>query len=656
MAYIPQSNPLVVEDNTRRKEFYAVRPWVVPETELSVVEGQGHFESQLHDGTRLHLTSYQQFVGRFLNPNTPYTRCFLKWATGSGKTNAALNTALQFMHRQLRERELNFDEGGSVFVISFAERAFMNELLRNPEFGFITRDERAQLTELQQRATQGVTRAAEMVREMTIRVRKRLRDRTRGEMRFFGYKAFVNNIFQKGATTNTSSGDGNGDEDNPMNLSQMSEDDIRRALDDGRLIFNEQLMRALQNGLVICDEIHNTYNTQEKNNWGAAIQLVLDAIPTCRALFMTATPINNSPAEVVDLLNFLLPRSDAVKRSDFFTPQLKLKPGALEHIGRLSRGRVSFLRDLNPAHYPRTRMLGETIPGIPFLRFLRCPMSKFHHATYDAVYDGVLNQETQYLKDFALPNPESATLGLYRTADIKRLLRGASDAWHRKNKIRFTNGRIVGDFMKRSNIEQYSSKYARLLDELDRISRNNLGKVFVFHSIVHMSGVLFIEELLQKNGYISEFVTPGAYTKCSVCGKERRAHTKEQLQPTVGGGSGASKSAKNSDSAMDQVGAAIDPHHRYLPARFIMAHSDLDSSRMNQSIERFNNPSNARGYHFKIIVGSRVIKESYDLRAVRNVIIVGRPDNLPMMQQVQGRAVRKNSHMHLPPELRTVDI
>jgi hypothetical protein len=44
----------------------------------------------------------------------------------------------------------------------------------------------------------------------------------------------------------------------------------------------------------------------EKNNWGLALQIILNYHDSCRALFLSATPLNNSSTEVIDLLNLLL--------------------------------------------------------------------------------------------------------------------------------------------------------------------------------------------------------------------------------------------------------------------------------------------------------------------------------------------------------------
>ena len=167
------------------------------------------------------------------------------------------------------------------------------------------------------------------------------------------------------------------------------------------LQINKELLSKFRNSLIICDEIHNVYNSLDKNNWGVAIQYILDNSPTTRAIFMSATPLNNSPTEIIDLLNLLLPKDNKLVKEEFFTQERELKPGALKKISEYCQGRVSFLRDVNPKYFPRRRILGEHISGIKYLKFIRCPMSKFHYDTYKEVYQRALPQDSQYLIDFA---------------------------------------------------------------------------------------------------------------------------------------------------------------------------------------------------------------------------------------------------------------
>jgi hypothetical protein len=291
-----------------------------------------------------------------------------------------------------------------------------------------------------------------------------------------------------------------------MNLNDMSEQEIRIALADGKITYNENLLKEFKNSLIICDEIHNVYNSAEKNNWGIALQAVLDKEPTVRFVSLSATPLNNSPAEIVDLLNLLLPAEQHVDRNDFFVNDRDLKPDALKKIGDLSRGRFSFLIDVNPKYYPKIINVGQSLKEIPYLKFIRCPMSSFHYKTYKQVYIGALSQDSQYLVDFALPNPEDPDgIGIFQTSQIKRLLPTATQKFKDAYGLDYKDGKIIGDLLSRKNIETYSAKYARVLDELMSDIKEGNGKIFMYHNVVHMSGVLFIEQMLIKNGILDEF-------------------------------------------------------------------------------------------------------------------------------------------------------
>jgi hypothetical protein len=56
-----------------------------------------------------------------------------------------------------------------------------------------------------------------------------------------------------------------------LELNKLSEKEIREALEKGLILINESFLYSFKNSLLICDEIHNVYNTAEKNNWGVAL-------------------------------------------------------------------------------------------------------------------------------------------------------------------------------------------------------------------------------------------------------------------------------------------------------------------------------------------------------------------------------------------------
>jgi hypothetical protein len=115
-------------------------------------------------------------------------------------------------------------------------------------------------------------------------------------------------------------------------------------------------------------------------------------------------------------------------------------------------------------------------------------------------------------------------------------------------------------------------------------------------------------------------------------------------------------SAHNEVLTMEEKLGGVINEHAFKPVRFIVAHSEVEKSRLENAIEMFNAVENADGSNIMILVGSKIIKESYDLKAIQNVFIVGRPDNIPTLIQIRGRAIRKGSHLALPEENRHVNI
>ena len=765
MSYTDVTDDDFITDLLTRKEFYWYKKWDKKPSMLENIIPRFMLEDAIKQSLNLRLTSYQQFVQNFMNPNTPYKRLLLEWGTGSGKSIGALSIAMNFIKQYSLEKEVGHVEIGSVFIIGFSERVFKYELLKYPEFGFLNHEERHRLEKLKRIAATGSMQDRDRYQDFTTKIKKRFSNRKgNGFFKFFGYKAFVNRIFIAPAD---------------VNLNEISEEKIRELLAAGTITYNEELFTQFKNSLIICDEIHNVYNSVEKNNWGIAIQAVLDREPTCRAVFASATPLNNSPTEVVDLLNLLLV-GQRLSKDEFFTSTGALKPGALNRIGELSRGRVSYFQNVNPKYFPSVSFEGDSLKQIPYLKFVRCPMSSWHYATYKAVYKGALSQDSQYLVDFAIENPDDETpgAGLYQTSTVKPALTNASQRWKDKYGFDFVHGRITGDALKRSNLGKYSAKYVAMLDAIMECIKNKQGKIFIYHNIVHMSGVLFIEQVLLKNGFIDEFAGATAETICMHCGKKKSEHTAEQLDLKHGGSENAIElveengnlvwyhydkpsltiikkrnryevpaygmahtlieaksymvrlmsdvlsglqlkeslpiiievpnyavklgdwllkigfklhkqksnyvymiwkpnkgmiAEKTGDTAGSSSTSDVFVHstaggktinivkrstttHKYAPARFVMAHSDIDKAQMEHSLERFNGSDNTIGDRFLVLVGSKIIKESYNTKAIRNEFIMGRPDNIPTLIQIRGRAVRQRSHDGLPPDQRHVTV
>jgi hypothetical protein len=439
-----------------------------------------------------------------------------------------------------------------------------------------------------------------------------------------------------------------------------------------------------------------------------------------RLLGLSATELKGSATEVVDLLNLLVPRRALpggvpLRRSDFFypagslsgaaddegadeaeaptaserpereigeddgaddgaedaaddasAPVSRLLPGALDRIAALAVGRVSFLLDTDTTSYPRRRFVGEEIEGIPYLRFTPCPMSPLHERTllaervarHSAARGAKLAAPGAHaLYDMVFPNPaEDASggeapglappLGLYRAGETPAQLMDAPAPWRQAAGVVVRRGAdaglpasvytIGGPFLAAERVGTYSTKYAEAVRLVLERVRTRPGKIFLQHPRVRMSGVLLIQELLRANGFIGEEDTPTSATLCARCGQEQRAHKEGGVSTAEGTGVGGP--------------------HEYAPARFVMAHSDVDRATMDRSIARYNSPANARGDRYLILVGSKIVRQALDFKAVRLEVLLSLVTDIAMAIQIFGRVARQDSHIDLSEAERDVEV
>jgi len=755
MAYKQIDDPNFLEDLYSRKEIYEL---LYDENRDFRSPGQPDpYENQY-----LKLHSHQIFAKRFLNSNTPYKRLVLEYAPGTGKTLAAIAIAVSYIEIYKKQYMMAVLQTGtigdkrrvhleadkmtpSVYIFGFdaTKKAFYKELMRYPEFGFITQSEREDLLKWQRLASSsGLPADKKRYKDQLHLIRKRITNKSKdGFYKFYGYQKFVNMLFlssetslvelEKQAITEARR--------DPIGAKSL-ETIIHEHVESGKIQINIQLLEQFKGSLLICDEFHNTYNMNMKNNYGVAIQYILDYHgANITAVFPSATPINNSPTEIVEIINYVVPANQKVTKRELFSSNRDLRDGALERITELCRGRVSFMQDSNPKYFPKRTFIGESIEfpatvqkltSIPYLKFVVCKMSPMHQNTYlemlresagepssrstsdqatETVVDEIETAEAvapvdrgdsiEYdietiidtkkqrrnnrrlveahvvampedlddydteltrvptngytIYDMVFPHPDSEEVGLYRSSETRNRLMTSSPEWRAAKKIdvkKFSssNYTITGDFLLESNIGKYSTKYYRMISDINEICRNSEPKrllptqtevdaylhgekLMIYHDRVKMSGVLTIGEILRVNGFIDEFSEPIDRTRCAFC------------TGTMG----------NHDTHVKSCGLI---EHKYHPARFVMAHSDIDRPTMDASLQKYSASENSHGGSYKILVGSKIIKEGYDMKSVQHLFVLTLPVNISALIQVMGRCVRKGSHADLPLSAREVKI
>jgi hypothetical protein len=605
-------------------------------------QGNAHIPGYVHVTHKIELSGYQLtgaqlFIKNLFNPNTLHKRLLINWQTGVGKSIAAIAIGNEFI-KFFQEQYIITKKAQMVCILGFnTNETIKADFFKFPELGYVTEQESKEYTKLFIEHSSKFTNLSSMLS-------KRITDKSSGGYyQFYGYREFVNSLFlitSKGIQNKITIQEIFATSDNPSLLEEYIENQY--------VTVNTELINTLKNGLIICDEIHNVYNSLESNNYGSAIKYILDSLgdDAPRAVFMSATPVTGNASEIVDLLNILVPNSK-LKRSDLFYRDsdgiYQLKSGSIEQITNMTIDRVSFLLDTDVSLYPKRIFDGVAVENVPYIKFNVFKLSDLHRATVNAETNMVYSQQIRSIYDFVFPNPDSdsdSVIGLYNSADILPKIQKASKEWRDKIGIdTYTDDGvnvITGNFLHVDNIGKYSTKYHGLItDILNTFTKT--GKIMIFHYNVQLSGVVLIQEILRVNGFIEESEEVNNTTLCVVCGVKYSSHSKK-----TGFGS-------DPDSDSD--------YHAFKPARFIVAHSSgMVKTNMKRNIAKFNDIGNLHGTEIKIIVGSRIIQEGLNFKAVRVQYVLSLPINFPILIQVLGRVVRKNSHIDLPEPERDVTI
>lgn len=537
----------------------------------------------------LRLGVQQLFVSRWMDSYHQKKILFLKHGTGSGKTISSLSAAAHYIdiYRKM-------SENGSIIIIGFQKNTFMNEMLSKPELGFITHFQYEKLQKLKKRAQ---TSDAEIFKQEYKNYRTWIKKQIGsakfgGVVKFFGYKELSNNLY----------------EDNKL---------------------NQTIINLFENSFVICDEIHNVYNSLEQNNYGETLQTIFDHFhktnKNIKVLLMSATPINNKPSEIIDLLNLLVPLQirggKLLNKSDFFADE-KLKRGALDRIRALVSGYFSFYVNEDPALTPSYTIVGDVMKykniNISYLKFIKCKpgpeqskvLRKFPKVPIDG--HGML--------DIVFPD------GIYNNQDIMSIATKSAE-WKNKYKIDYSDG-VFGDILLRKNISKWSGKYGKMIEDLINHTKADRGKLLISHEYVHGTGVILISEILRTNGFISADSMPASNTLCVHCGTAKSKH--------------------NTDHDFDD--------HDFEAARFAVIHGEIANKNIKSIISKYNAAANDRGYNIKILIASKMIREGYNFKSVRGLWIMHSPPNISALIQLMGRPIRRNSHTRLPVADRNVEI
>jgi PKD repeat protein len=462
----------------------------------------------------------------------------------------------------------------------------------------------------------------------------------------------------------------------------------RKYMGDSEMIASkmyEWIQSKFENSFIIIDEAHKlrSGNNQEKQIF-EVLDHIFRVTNNCKVLAMSATPIYNQPTELSDLISLLRLNE---KRS--VVSHLRLM-NDVEYLKRKTAGYVSYMRSENPIYFaqqvypsrfnpeaemkikPKNNYHGIPIPAdLEFNTFelIDTPLDPNHSevlmmATPDNKYDNkdLTIEEIYDEMDYGLsPNDTGNLLQMSNMVapkigeedELPTLFAKKIFDEHFTKNIR-SKKRI--EFMKVSQHKQVQFSYKNNSTSKGLFTKENLNK--------------YAEKISKIVGSVVECIQTGEeglifiYSRYRFAGVIPIALALEEAGLTKYGGIPLLENPVNKRK-LDFRGFYDDEfneeeHGKFVQAKYII----LSGSDQKYPLGRFNNaeirkstlPSNIKGEHIKVILGTESIAEGVDFYNIRSLHILEPWYHFNLLKQVIGRGVRFCRHSQLPIEKRNVMI
>jgi hypothetical protein len=637
--YPDLNDPQFLPKLLRKREFQESKQKTIAE---SLAEGVDKCRSS----EDFELSSVQRFVSRVMSPRTPYNSSLFYHGVGVGKTCAAITVC---------ESYLEAYPGRKVYIVAppniqegFRRTIFDREGLRLGK-GTAHNSHRGCTGDIYLALTNTLTERDPKVIEQ--KVAKAIKTR----YEFFGYTSFYNHIRRTMSKI-------------PAGIGAVESETLKRTI----------LRNEFSNRVIIIDEAHNLRDVlteaddDSKDDMGPIedskggkkltpfLQEVLEVSEGITLVLMTATPMYNSYAEIVFLLNLLLtndkfPRLALEDVFDLKRETFNDAKGGRKLLGKIASCYVSFMRGENPLTFPlRLEPVDEAKVtewcGLSPKRVALTPAERERVAKLPCIAASFSPEVEALYKETAESIIASAEgLGITNMdlliqagnwifpsegeGDIlDRIRQGGFDSVFAKEKrgssVQFRCQEDIGaEWLLEDNLPSASGKCALLINRLN----NSKGVMFVYSRFV-ASGALSIALALEANGYTPAVGGPLLADgnqhpdgrQCALCERKERGHGKE---------------------------------HAFKPSKYVLLTGSEEISPNNAaSINAARAASNKNGEDVKVVIGSQIAGEGLDLRYVREVVVFDSWYHLNKLEQIIGRGIRNCSHAALDEEKRNCTV
>lgn len=372
------------------------------------------------------------------------------------------------------------------------------------------------------------------------------------------------------------------------------------------------IIEIYSNKIIVIDEVHNLRPQEEKGTTETYNQFhrFLHLVKNCKVLFLSGTPMKDSPDEIATVSNLFLPSENQLPTGEEFLEEFMyednnvyyMKDEKIPILKEKLKGKISFLRE--PESTISKKFIGEENFG-NLKHFVVAPnkMSSFQTKRYKEAYkNDKSGKKGVYINSreaslFVYPDGSYGKEGFNKYIKIvktKKMLRG-------KETMVVSHYRLSDDLVEvlrgsddtetLKNIKKYSATYAQVIEQILLTP----GNCFVYSSLAQGSGGILFSLLLELFGF---------------------------------------SKAKGSEKQ---------PGLRYA----ILTHKTATSQDLRRITTRFNNKDNMHGEYIKVIIGSKAVSEGYSFK---NVIFesINTPHwNYSETAQALARGIRLGSHNDL---------
>jgi hypothetical protein len=536
----------------------------------------------------IELSTYQTVVRNFLSNDTPYNGLLLYHGLGTGKTCSAITIAEE--HRRFLKQSglgtIDNKRGKRIYILggpniksNFRKQLFDESHLSEEGGEWVCKScvGNAFLREIN---PSGV----KMTREDIV---KQMDDLIHKYYRFMGYIKFANKI-----SVLTTTG----------------------------LSMESQIKNEYENCMIVIDEIHNIKNN-DKNAFGEdtgnftpseALDLVTK-YTTVKLLLLSATPIFNSPSEIVWLMNLLHQndKTNTIDAKDFFEEDNLIEGMEQEFINH-TRGYVSFVKGENPF----------TFPYRVYPEHFKTP--KVIYPTIGFYGNKITPLRTQVFPVEIIENQMETYKEMRVTLDENRGDKMANSIDLDKSVLSVLNMTYPG---KESNIEAYMNytkpdlytykEGTERCFDLENIRKYSAKIHNICKCIENSEGIVMIYSKLLERG-----VVPMALALESMGYANIHRNLLDGNRPKIG-------------------------------TYCIITGSSLNNA---VNISKLNARENEHGQKIKIVIISEAASEGVDLKNIRQIHIMDPWWHLNRNEQIIGRGIRLCSHKTLPFEHRNAQI